>query len=115
MTKISFSHVVLPFGDNDYPFQLDWRSASEWEKQNDRSIMVMFNHMVSTRSADLKDIRSVLHAALVGGGMTPEEATNKVRAYVEQRPAYETQPTALAVLEAFLFGNDAYRASKATT
>lgn len=109
MSESTFSHVVLPFGDGDYPFCLGWHSATEWEKQNDRSLMGTFNNMVGTRSAELKDIRSILHAALIGGGMTPVDATNKVRLYVEQRPVSETQTTALAVLEAFLFGNDEYR------
>lgn len=112
MTDKHFAHLVLPFGDNEYPFCLDFDAVNEWEKQNDRSLMETFNVMVRNRTALAADVRIFLLMALIGGGMTPIEATGKVKVYVENRPLAESQPTALAVIEAFLFGNDAYRGAK---
>lgn len=111
MEKSPFE-VTLPFGDESYKFRLDFKAVSGWEEQHGRSMFATFNEMVHTRTARLSDVRSILHIGLVGGGMIPTDATAMVKRFVEDRPLSETHPTALAVLEAFLFGNDEYRAGK---
>lgn len=108
----SISEVILPFGDGEYKFELEWKSVTTWERQHDRSMMATFRHMVESRSASLEDTRTFLHMGLVGGGMTPVNATGLVSRFVERRPLGESFPIALAVLEAFLFGNEAYRQQK---
>ncbi|MBB3944761.1 hypothetical protein GGQ73_000686 [Rhizobium skierniewicense] len=102
----SLGEVTLPFGDGEYTFNLTWELACSWERDNGRSLFSTFNQMVQARAAMLIDIRSILHLGLVGGGMTPIEATSKVKTWVENRPIAESMPTVLTVVESFLFGTD---------
>ncbi|NTA79621.1 gene transfer agent family protein [Agrobacterium tumefaciens] len=106
MMPKSLGEVTLPFGDGEYKFNLTWDLACSWERDNDRSLFATFSHMVQARAAMLTDIRSILHLGLVGGGMTPVEATNKVKTWVENRPIAESMPIVLTVVEALLFGTD---------
>jgi len=101
-----FAEITIPFGDGEQTFRLDYHLAKDWEKRNDRSLMATFDAMLKSRNATLDDTRSLIHMGLVGAGMDPKEATAVVTTWVENRPIGETLPTALAVLEAFLFGAD---------
>ena len=60
----------------------------------------------------MEDVRGVLHMGLIGAGMDAPLAFSIIKRFVVDRPIVESHPVALAVLEAFLFGNDAYRAEK---
>lgn len=104
-----FAEVTLPFGDAETVFRMDYKHAAGWERENDRSLMAAFDAMVRTRTGSLGDVSAILHMGLVGAGMTPSKATVKIERWVEQRPLAENLPTAMAVLEAFLLGNDEYQ------
>jgi hypothetical protein len=84
----------------------------DWEKRHDRSLFYTFTQMLRHKIVFMADIREILHLALVGGGMKPEEATVMVRTWVELRPLDEVQPTALQVMDVFFFGSEEYRAAR---
>ncbi|WJR67655.1 gene transfer agent family protein [Neorhizobium sp. CSC1952] len=113
MTEKHYAEIVLPFGDGDYKFCLTFQDVADWEERNERrSLFATFNDMVCNRAGLLSDVRSIVHMGLIGGGMSPNDATAMVRTYVERRPISETLPLAVAIMEAAFLGNDEYRATK---
>ncbi|MBO0140218.1 gene transfer agent family protein [Agrobacterium sp. Ap1] len=108
-TTKNHASITEFFGDAEYPLCLTFALAAEWEKLRERSLNFTFACMVETRAAQLLDVREVVRLGLIGGGMEPREAHEKVRVYVENRPLVEGMAVALSVMEAFLFGSDEWR------
>ncbi len=104
--------IKLPFGDGECTFKLTFPIVSDWEKRHSRSLFHTFTQMLRHKIVFVADVREILHMALVGGGLKPEDATVMVKTWVELRPLDEVQPTALQVMDAFFFGNDEYRAAR---
>lgn len=99
-----FAIVEADFADGSYKFGLSWALASEWEKDQNRSLMATFLQAARIHVATMSDIREIIRLGLIGGGIEPAKALRLVRTYVEERPAVENFPLMISILDAFLNG-----------
>ena len=97
--------ITLTWGDGDYDFRLGWGQLAELQEKTNAG-----PYVVLTRLYDgtwrVEDISNVIRLGLIGGGMKPTDALNKVRIYVEARPPIENTQTAIAITAAGLMGAD---------
>lgn len=112
---------TLDFGPGRYDFALPMARICEVERLcGDKSIVVMYEEMsagigldretdaprfLGVGSARIKDVYEVIRCAAIGGGLSPGEAGDLVREYVDGRPYSETVPVAWAILHDTLLGD----------
>ena len=99
-----FAIVEADFGDDKHRFGLSWKLAAEWEREHSRSLYATFLDAVRARHMQLHDIREFIRLGLIAAGTEPTVALRLVRTYVEDRPAAENLPLAIAILDAFCHG-----------
>ena len=95
--------ITLTWADGEFKFRLGWGELEELQEKTDAGPHVVLQRLYAG-TWRVQDISNTIRLALIGGGMSPEEAVKKVRFYVEQRPPAESVPIALAVLSAGLIG-----------
>lgn len=95
--------VVLAFGDGDYLFRLAWGELAKLQEACDAGPFVVMQRL-KDGSCRLDDISEVIRWGLIGGGLSPVEATKLIRLYVEGRPPAESRMTAYAVMAAGCLG-----------
>lgn len=95
--------ITLDWADGTYQFRLAWGELAKLQEACNCGPYVVLNRILDT-SWRIEDISSVIRLGLIGGGLTPVEATQKVRSWVEGRPPMENLATARAVLMAALMG-----------
>ncbi|MGR9204176.1 gene transfer agent family protein [Rhizobium leguminosarum] len=99
-----FAIVESDFADGTYKFGLSWALAAEWEKEQNRSLLATFLQAARIHVATISDIREIIRLGLIGAGLEPVKALKLVRTYVEERPAVESFPLMISILDAFLNG-----------
>lgn len=95
--------ITLDWADGTYLFRLAWGELEKLQEACDAGPYVIFNRLIDG-SWRVADVSNVIRLGLIGGGMTPVEALNKVRSYVEARPPMESLVIAQAVLSAGIVG-----------
>lgn len=96
--------IDLDFGDNTYRFNIaKIGQALELEQKCDAGISEILDRVRSGKWR-LQDIRETIRLGLIGGGQTPINAMQIVKAYVDERPWAESVPVALTVLLAAMIG-----------
>lgn len=95
--------ITLTWADGDFKFRLGWGELEELQEKTDAGPQVVLQRL-HAGTWRVQDISNTIRLALIGGGLSPEEAVKKVRFYVEQRPPAESVPIALVVLSAGLIG-----------
>jgi len=95
--------IELDWADGTYAFRLAWGELEKLQEACDAGPYVVLNRLVDN-TWRVGDLSNVIRLGLIGGGMTPVDALQKVREYVEKRPPMENLMTARAVLSAGLVG-----------
>lgn len=95
--------ITLDWADGTYHFRLAWGELAKLQEACGCGPYVVLNRLLDT-SWRIEDISNVIRLGLIGGGMAPVEALQKVRSWVEARPPMENLATARAVLMAGLMG-----------
>lgn len=95
--------ITLTWADGDFKFRLGWGELEELQEKTNAGPYVVLQRL-HNGTWRVQDISNVMRMGLVGGGMAPDQAIQKVRYYVEQRPPMESVHHALAVLSAALMG-----------
>lgn len=117
--------VTLPFGDGDHTFRLgigQWRKVQEQCDAGPSEVLARMSMPFEAmrrgvKPADLigagllgswrvDDIRSVLLNGLIGGGLSPVDATKLVAAWVDERPLLEPLSVAYQVVHASIAGTE---------
>lgn len=106
--------IDLDFADGTYTFRLAIGQLRELQETVNKTRIKLgapligpaslYNLLVS-RDAWMHEVREVMRLGLIGGGLTPIEAVDLVRRYVEERPIAESSVHAALVLGAALFGS----------
>lgn len=97
------ARIELDWADGTYAFRLGFGELVELQEKTDAGPYVVL-HRLHSHQWKVQDISNVIRLGLIGGGMAPTDALNKVRAYVEARPPLENHTLAVAVLSAGLMG-----------
>jgi len=100
---MSYSKVSFDFGDGTYDFQLRIGELRELKDKTGAGPMELYQRIVNQKW-HVDDCREILRLGLIGAGMTPLNALDFVRRYVEQRPLFESVSPAMTVLIAAIFG-----------
>ena len=79
------AEVILKWGDGEYLFALKLKQVEELQRQCGAGIGTIF-HRFMTREMYVADIYHTIRLGLIGGGMPPTEALDKVNAYVDGQP-----------------------------
>ncbi len=108
---VHHAHVVLPFADGEYPFQLGWDQIGELEGKVDRGCYVILN-TIKNGTWRPDQIAEIIRLGLIGGGMKPMDAFIRVKRYVYNRPIEENVLLALEIMEAGIFGSRAWQTSE---
>lgn len=95
--------VTLPFVDGPKIFRLGWGELIKLQEACDAGPYVIYRRLMMG-AWKLEDISNTIRLGLIGGGMTPEQALNFVRDYVEARPPLESIPLAQGILGIALQG-----------
>ncbi len=95
--------ISLTWGDGDFKFRLGWGELEELQEKTDAGPYVVLRRILDG-SWRVQDISNVIRLGLIGGGMSPTDAIQKVRAYVERRPPMENVIHARAILSVALVG-----------
>ena len=97
------ARVELDWGDGTFTFRLGWGELVMLQEACDAGPYVVLQRL-STGTWRVEDISETIRCGLVGGGMTPADATKRVRSYVKDRPPMESLMVAQAVLSAGIIG-----------
>lgn len=95
--------ITLDWADGTFHFRLAWGELAKLQEACGCGPYVVLNRLLDS-SWRIEDISNVIRLGLIGGGMAPVEALQKVRSWVEARPPMENLATARAVLMAGLMG-----------
>lgn len=95
--------IEADFGDGTYKFRLAWGQLAGLQESCGAGPYIIRDRLI-TGAWRLNDIRETIRYGLIGGGLEPIAALNKVREYVEGRPPVENLELALAVISAGLMG-----------
>jgi hypothetical protein len=97
------ARVDLDWADGTFSFRLAWWQLVELQEKTGCGPYVVFGRL-NTGQWRMEDITHVIRLGLIGGGMDPASALQKVRTYVEDRPPLENVLMAQAILSAGLHG-----------
>lgn len=97
------SLITRDFADGTYDFRLAWGQLRMLQEECDTGPYLILDKLVSGRWL-VDDISRVIRLGLIGGGMTPANALQKVRSYVEDRPPLESLGLAQDILGAGVAG-----------
>lgn len=96
--------ILLEWGDGTYRFRLGWGELAEVQQSSDAGPFVVMQRL-NNGECLLKDISEVIRWGLIGGGITPVEASRLVDTFVLKRPPAESRLTAYAILMAGCLGS----------
>lgn len=93
-----------PFADGEYQFKLAWPELLLLEEKVGPLLLALGK----LQGVDWKvnDIAEPIRVALIGGGLTPVEASKLIKSYVRDRPPLENLGLAVSVLAVGLAGED---------
>jgi hypothetical protein len=97
------AQVNLDWADDTYSFRLRIKELIELDELCDAGPAHMHQACLSG-TWRVKHVRETIRLGLIGGGMTPRDALNLVRKYVDERPLTESVLVAEAVLMAAIIG-----------
>lgn len=93
------------FGDDSYEFKLTPPLIEELERSCGCGIGALSRRVLSM-SFSIRDLTEVIRLGLIGGGMTPERASQLCKTYTSDRPILEFASVAVEVLTALMSGNE---------
>lgn len=102
---MSKTATVQFFGDDSHEFKLTPLLIEELERSCGCGIGVLSRRVMSM-SFSIRDLTEVIRLGLIGGGTTPERASQLVKTYTSDRPVLEFAPVAVEVLTALMSGNE---------
>jgi hypothetical protein len=91
------------YGEGEKTFALTHPWILELEKTTGHGIGALFKRLMQGEYA-YHDILETVRLALIGGGTSPEAASNLIATYGVLRPISETLTIALGVLSLVMFG-----------
>lgn len=94
---------MLPFGDGEHLFRLAWGELAKLQEARDCGPFVLMDRL-RDGTCRIEDISEVIRWGLIGGGLSPIDASKKVKLYVEGRPPSESRLTAYAIMVAGCHG-----------
>ncbi len=95
--------VTLQFGDGEYEFRLRIKQLIELDEKCEVGPQAMLNGLLGD-TWRLAHVREIIRLGLIGGGLTPKEAYDLVKRYVDERPLQESAQHALVILAAAVVG-----------
>lgn len=95
--------ITIPFADGDHTFRLAWGELAKLQEACNAGPFVIWSDLMHG-AWRIEQISSVIRLGLIGGGMTPADALQLVKNYVEDRPPMETLALAQGILGAALQG-----------
>ena len=95
------------FGDGRYRFNLTAPLVIELERSTGSGIGGMAKRIFAN-DYRYQEISELTRLTLIGGGQTPQRATELTEAYVHGQPLTASLALALTILEALFFGVDPY-------
>ena len=95
--------VSFTWADGHHTFRLGWGELEMLQEACGAGPYRVLTRLF-TDDVDVKDISHVIRIGLIGGGMKPVEALNKVQFYVERDVPQENRMPAQAILSAALYG-----------
>ena len=98
--------IKFDWGDEEHTFRLGLKEIRELQEHKHVGVgpLVLFNR-IQTGAWKIDDLRETIRLGLIGGGMKPEVALQKVRRYVDDFPKVNSVEPALTILGAFLVGD----------
>ena len=87
------------FGDTEYNFALTDEMITELERITGTGIGALYLRTVAGQFNN-SDLVEIIRLGLIGGGTTPQAATQLTQTYAHNRPIAETFPLALDILDA---------------
>lgn len=97
-------NIELSFGDGDHVFNVaKIGQALELEEKCGAGVSEILDRLRTNRWK-LNDVRETIRLGLIGGGMTPVNALNLVKRYVDERPWGESLLIAQAIMIAAIIG-----------
>lgn len=97
--------IELSFGDGDHKFNIaKIGQALELEEKCGGAGVAEILDRLRTNRWKLNDVRETIRLGLIGGGLTPVNALNVVKRYVDDRPWAESLLVAQAVMIAAVVG-----------
>ncbi len=97
------AQISFPWADGGYTFRLGWGELEMLQEATGVGPYKLHDRLCD-RSWVIGDIAEVIRCGLIGGGLKPVEAFEKVNRYVRQRPPLENLTFAQAILTAGLMG-----------
>jgi hypothetical protein len=97
--------TVAFFGDAEHPFALTPWAIKELEEKTGSDIGTLALGLPAGRFG-FADLTETIRLALIGGGMSPQEAAHLVETYAKPRPLSETFPLAARILYRLWNGKD---------
>lgn len=95
--------IERPFAGGDHKFAFGYDEAVEWERLRRKSLYRTALEMEDDRWF-LADVVEVIRLALIGGGMTLDDADEAVEYNVRKRPLAENCDLVRAILDDAYFG-----------
>lgn len=80
--------ITRPFADGEYHFAYPFGELVKLQEARDCGPQVLQQRLLGN-DWRVEDIREVIRFGLIGGGMTPVEASKLVKRWVEERPPLE--------------------------
>lgn len=97
--------ISFDWADGHHRFRLPIGQLRELQEKTGVGPMRLFLRLMED-DWKVDDLREIMRIGLIGGGMSPVEALDLVRRYVDGRPLVETHPHALLVIGAALHGSE---------
>lgn len=95
--------IDITWADNDYRFRTRLKEWREIQEKCNAGLAEIMERLLRGRWR-VDDIREPIRIGLIGGGMTPIQALELVKRYVDERPLAESVMVSYAILSAAIVG-----------
>ncbi|EJF91684.1 GTA-gp10 family protein [Bartonella tamiae] len=97
--------IIESFGDKDYIFKLNYKTMIIVQNEIDAGPLVILKSILNG-TFKVEHISTILQWALVGGGLTANEALKLVKIYVQDMPINDNLELAMKIMSAAIYGRE---------